>query len=88
MFSKASRAQYRESKDLASVGLKSLPKKDENGGWAKQVPFGYVNKRDTNKQRSRCHKYLLRSPAHSLDANSPCWSETNTWNLDKGRVVN
>ena len=32
---------------------------------------------DKNRQRTRRHKYLLRGILHSLDADSPCWAETN-----------
>ncbi|MCX7912033.1 MAG: recombinase family protein, partial [Dehalococcoidales bacterium] len=36
------------SKNLAIEVKKGLQKKVENGGWPKQAPFGYVNKRDKN----------------------------------------
>ena len=36
------------SKDLAIEVKKGMQKKVENGGWPKQAPFGYVNKRDKN----------------------------------------
>jgi DNA invertase Pin-like site-specific DNA recombinase len=32
---------------------------------------------DKNRQRTRRHQYLLRGIVHSLDADSPCWVETN-----------
>ena len=36
------------SKNLAIEVKKGLQKKVENGGWPKQAPFGYLNKRDKN----------------------------------------
>ena len=36
-----------------------------------------LRKHDKNKQRTQRHKYLLRGILHSVDADSPCWAETN-----------
>ncbi|HIE17806.1 MAG TPA: recombinase family protein, partial [Dehalococcoidia bacterium] len=36
------------SKNLAIEVKKEMQKKVENGGWPKQAPFGYVNRRDKN----------------------------------------
>ena len=36
-----------------------------------------LRQHDKNKQRTRRHKYLLRGILHSVDADSPCWAETN-----------
>jgi site-specific DNA recombinase len=36
-----------------------------------------LKQHDKNKQRTRRHKYLLRGILHSVDADSPCWAETN-----------
>ena len=36
-----------------------------------------LRKHDKHKQRTHHHKYLLRGLVYSLDANSPCWSETH-----------
>jgi len=36
-----------------------------------------LREHDKHRQHTRRHKYLLKGLAHSLDANSPCWAETN-----------
>jgi len=36
-----------------------------------------LRQHDKNKQRTQRHKYLLRGILHSVDADSPCWAETN-----------
>jgi site-specific DNA recombinase len=36
-----------------------------------------LKQHDKNKQRTQRHKYLLRGILHSVDADSPCWAETN-----------
>ena len=36
-----------------------------------------LKQHDKNKQRTRRHKYLLRGILHSVEADSPCWVETN-----------
>ncbi len=36
-----------------------------------------LRQHDKNKQRTRRHRYLLRGILHSVDADSPCWAETN-----------
>ena len=36
-----------------------------------------LKQHDKNKQRTRRHRYLLRGILHSVDADSPCWAETN-----------
>ena len=36
-----------------------------------------LRQHDKNRQHARRHKYLLRGILHSVDADSPCWSETN-----------
>ena len=36
-----------------------------------------LREHDKHKQRTQRHKYLLRGLLYSLDANSPCWSETH-----------
>ena len=36
-----------------------------------------LRQHDKNRQRTRRHQYLLRGIVHSVDADSPCWVETN-----------
>ncbi len=36
-----------------------------------------LKEHDKHRQHVRRHKYLLKGLAHSLEANSPCWAETN-----------
>jgi DNA invertase Pin-like site-specific DNA recombinase len=36
-----------------------------------------LRQHDKNKQRTRRHQYLLRGILHSVEADSPCWVETN-----------
>ncbi len=36
-----------------------------------------LGEHDKHRQHTRRHEYLLQRLAYSLDANSPCWAETN-----------
>jgi len=42
-----------------------------------------LRRHDSYKQRTQRHKYLLRGLVYSLDADSPCWSQTKSTTIRK-----
>ncbi|BAS31202.1 recombinase family protein [Dehalococcoides mccartyi] len=58
-----------------------IPVKGKQPPLVDEVSFTQVQQvlrsHDKNRQRVRHHQYLLRGLVHSVEANSPCWVETN-----------